>query len=80
MNIRVHYRDEASGPWMTRILETGQVPISGEFLAPAPVKVYRVVFTLHILFDADYDAEVFAEQIDFEQTQLETLGAVVWRG
>jgi hypothetical protein len=80
MKIRIHYRDHRSGPWTTSVVETGQIPVTGEFLAPAPVKVYRVVLTLHVLFAAEYDAEVFAELIDFEQVQTDALGAIVWRG
>jgi hypothetical protein len=38
------------------------------------------VLTLHVLFDAQYDAEIFAELIDFEQLQRQSLGEVVWRG
>lgn len=78
MRIRVHHRDQRSGPWTTSVWETGQIPVTGEFLAPAPVRVFRVVLTLHVLFDAEYDAEVFAELIDFEQVQMEALGNVVW--
>jgi hypothetical protein len=43
-----------------------------------PVKVFRVVLALHVLFEAEYDAEVFAELVDFEQVQMEALGATVW--
>ncbi|MHC4106583.1 MAG: hypothetical protein ACYSXF_00450 [Planctomycetota bacterium] len=78
MKIRLHYREERPGPWTTSVVETGQIPGMGEFLAPAPVRVFRVVLTLHVLFDAEYDAEVFAELIDFEQVQMEALGEVVW--
>lgn len=78
MKIRIHFRDERSRAWKTTIAEAGQVPEQGEYLAPAPIKVYRVVLTLHVLFAADYDAEVFAELVDFEQVQQETLGEVVW--
>jgi hypothetical protein len=80
MKMRVHYRDQPSGPWTTRIVEADQIPVRNELLAPAPVKVFRVVLTLHVLFDAEYDAEVFAELIDFEELQLEELGTVVWAG
>ena len=80
MKIRIHYRDQHSGPWKTAIRDVHRVPQVGEFIAPAPVKVFRVVLTLHVLFDADYDAEVFAEVVDFEEVQGETLGAVVWQG
>ena len=80
MKIRIHYREKDSGPWTTAIVVADQIPQSGEFLAPAPVRVFRVVLTLHILFDADYDAEVFAELVDFEQVQRETLTDVVWHG
>jgi hypothetical protein len=41
------------------------IPQLGEFVAPAPIKVCRVILTLHVLFEADYDAEVFAEVVDF---------------
>lgn len=78
MKIRIHYREKRLGPWTTSVVEAGQIPVTGEFLAPAPVKVFRVVLTLHVLFDAEYDAEVFAELIDFEQIQMNALGAIVW--
>jgi hypothetical protein len=38
------------------------------------------VLTLHVLFRADYDAEVFAEIVDFEEAQKEAVGQVIWRG
>ena len=80
MKIRIHYRDQHSGPWATAIRDVDQIPQVGDFIAPAPVKVFRVVLTLHVLFDADYDAEVFAEVVDFHQVQNETLGEEVWHG
>ena len=80
MTIRIHYRDQHAGPWTTAIREVQQIPRVGEFIAPAPIKVFRVVLTLHVLFEADYDAEVFAEVIDFHEVQNETLGEEVWLG
>lgn len=80
MKIRIHFREQQHSPWITRIVEADQIPRAGECLAPAPIQVFRVVLTLHVLFDADYDAEVFAEQIDFEQVQRKSLGEVVWSG
>jgi hypothetical protein len=80
MKIRIHYRDRHSGPWETAIREVDQIPQIGDFIAPAPIKVFRVVLTLHVLFDADYDAEVFAEVVDFHEVQSETLGEEVWHG
>jgi len=80
MKIRIHYRDQHSGPWVTAIAEVDQIPQISDFVAPAPTKVFRVVLTLHVLFEADYDAEVFAELADFEEVQSETLGEVVWHG
>jgi hypothetical protein len=80
MKIRIQYREQHSGPWTTSVFEASQVPGIGEFIAPAPVKVFRVVLVLHVLFAADYDAEVFAELIDFEALQAEALGEVVWKG
>jgi hypothetical protein len=80
MKIRIHYRDRHSGPWATAIRDVHQVPRVGEFLAPAPIKVFRVLLTLHVLFEADYDAEVFAEVVDFQEVQDETLGGEVWQG
>jgi hypothetical protein len=62
------------------MVESDQVPEQGEYLAPAPVKVFRVVLTLHVLFEADFQAEVFAELVDFEEVQTEALGATVWGG
>jgi hypothetical protein len=78
MRIRVHFRSKPSGPWKIAYADVGQVPAIGDYVAPAPVHVYRVVLTLHILFDADYAAEVFAEQVDFKAVQQETLGRVIW--
>jgi hypothetical protein len=80
VKIRIHYRDQHSGPWVTAIRDVHQIPLAGEFIAPAPIKVFRVILTLHILFDADYQAEVFAEVVDFHEVQSETLGGVVWHG
>ena len=80
MKIRIHYRDRHTGPWATAIRDVHQIPRVGEFLAPGPIKVFRVVLTLHVLFEADYDAEVFAEVVDFQEVQEETLGEEVWRG
>lgn len=79
MRIRVHYRATHSGPWKVAYVDVGQIPSIGDFVAPAPIHVYRVVLTLHVLFDADYDAEVFAEQVDFNEVQQQSLGCVVWR-
>ena len=80
MKIRIHYRDQHSGPWTTAIREVDQIPQIGDFIAPAPIKVFRVVLTLHVLFEADYDAEVFAEVVDFHLVQNEKLGEEVWHG
>jgi hypothetical protein len=78
MRIRLHYRKQASGPWKVTFADVGQIPSIGDYVAPAPVHVYRVVLTLHILFDADYAAEVFAELVDFNDVQKEALGRIVW--
>jgi hypothetical protein len=78
MRIRIHHRNQHSGPWKVSFADVGQIPAIGDFVAPAPIHVYRVVLTLHILFDADYAAEVFAEQVDFNEVQEHTLGRVVW--
>jgi len=84
MKIRIHYRDQHSGPWTTAVREVDQIPEIGDFIAPAPINVFRVVLTLHVLFeadfDADFDAEVFAEVVDFREVQSEMLGEEVWRG
>jgi hypothetical protein len=78
MRIRIHCRGKSGGPWKVSYADVGQIPAVGDFVAPAPIHVYRVVLTLHILFDADYAAEVFAEQADFNDVQLKTLGRVIW--
>jgi len=80
MKIRIHYRDQHSGPWTTVVREVDQIPQVGDFIAPAPINVFRVVLTLHVLFEADFDAEVFAEVVDFHEVQNETLGEEVWHG
>jgi hypothetical protein len=80
MKIRIHYRDEHSGPWTTAIRDVARIPLVGDFIAPAPINVFRVILTLYILFDADYDAEVFAEVVDFYEIQNATLGEEVWQG
>ena len=80
VKIRIHYRDQHSGPWAIAIRDVRRVPQVGDFIAPAPIKVFRVVLTLHVLFDADYDAEVFAEVVDFHEVQSEMLGEEVWHG
>ena len=69
VRIRIHYRDQHSGPWTNAIREVHQIPLMGEYIAPETMKVFRVVLTLHILFDADYVAEVFAEVVDFSKVQ-----------
>ncbi len=78
MKIRIHYRDQHSCPWAIGIRDVEHIPEVGEFIAPAPIKVFRVVLTLHILFNADYAAEVFAELVDFVEVQCDTLGEQVW--
>jgi hypothetical protein len=78
MKIRLHYRKSHRGLWTEAFAEVGQVPQAGEYIAPAPINVYRVVLTLHVLFDADYAAEVFAELVDFDEIQKTTLGRPVW--
>ncbi len=79
MRIRIHYRNFPSGPWKVSYADVGQIPAIGDYVAPAPVHVFRVVLALHILFDADYAAEVFAELVDFNEIQEKTIGRVVWR-
>ncbi len=79
MKIRVHYRDTHAGTWKLVFADVGQVPQIGEYIAPAPIHVYRVVLTLQILFDADYAAEVFAELVDFDEVQRTTLGRAIWQ-
>lgn len=79
MRIRIHHRASTSGPWKVTFADVGQIPSIGDYVAPAPIHVYRVVLVLHILFDADYAAEVFAERVDFNEVQKESLGRVVWK-
>ncbi len=79
MRIRIHYRNHHSGPWKVSFADVGQIPSTGDFVATAPVHVYRVVLALYILLDADYAAEVFAEQVDFNDVQQQSLGRVVWQ-
>jgi|LSQX01.1.fsa_nt_gb hypothetical protein len=50
MKIRIHYRDQHTGPWAIAVRDVEQIPQVGEFIAPAPIKAYRVVLTLHIFF------------------------------
>jgi len=78
MRIRIHHRSTPTAPWKVTFADVGQIPSVGDYVAPAPVHVYRVVLTLHILFDADYAAEVFAEHVDFNDVQQRALGRVVW--
>jgi hypothetical protein len=78
MRIRLHYRSAHSGPWNVAYADVGQIPTIGDYVAPAPIYVYRVVLSLHVLFAADYAAEVFAEQVDFNDVQQQSLGSVVW--
>jgi hypothetical protein len=80
MRVRIHHRDRQSGSWTESVVETDQVPEVGQLVAPAPVHVFRVVLTLHVLFDTDYQAEVFAEHVDFEEVQREAFGHVLWEG
>ena len=77
MKVRIHHRDRLSRSWTSTVVETDHVPEVGQLLAPAPVHVFRVVLTLHVLFDSDYRAEVFAEHVDFEEVQKEALGSIV---
>jgi hypothetical protein len=79
MRIRIHHRGGHGGPWKVAFADVGQIPAVGDYVAPAPVHVYRVVLALHILFDADYAAEIFAEQVDFNEIQEKTIGRIVWR-
>lgn len=79
MKIRIHYRETHDGEWKSVAADVKQVPEVGEFVAPAPVNVYRVVLTLHVIFRADYEAEVFVELVDFEEAQKEALGQVIWK-
>jgi hypothetical protein len=78
MRIRIHRRSTPTGPWKVSYADVGQIPAVGDYVAPAPIHAYRVVLTLHILFDADYAAEVFVEQVDFNEVQRQALGRVVW--
>jgi len=80
MRVRIHHRDGQSGSWTSTVVETDHVPEVGQLLAPAPVHVFRVVLTLHVLFDSDYQAEVFAEHVDFEEVQRQAIGNIVWKG
>ncbi len=80
MKIRIHYRDGHTGPWTTANRDVLHIPQEGDYIAPAPIYVFRVILTLHILFEADYDAEVFAELVDFYEIQNATLGEEVWQG
>lgn len=79
MKICIHYRDQHSGPWASADRDVKRAPQVGDFIAATPSKIFRVVLTLHVLFDTDYDAEVFAEVVDFDEVQRETLGEEVWR-
>lgn len=79
MKIRVHFREQDTGPWKSVAADVKQVPEVGEFIAPAPGNVYRVVLTLHVIFHADYDAEVFADLVDFEEVQKAALGQIIWK-
>lgn len=79
MRVRIHHRDRQSGSWTTTIVKSDHVPEVGQLLAPAPVHVFRVVLTLHVLFDAEYQAEVFAEHVDFEEVQREAFGSIAWQ-
>ncbi len=78
--VRIHYRDEHSGPWTTAVREVFRIPQPGDYIAPAPIHVFRVILTLHVLFEADYAAEVFAEVVDFYAIQNAALGEEVWQG
>jgi len=80
MKICIHYREKHSGPWASADRNVKRTPQAGDFIAATATKIFRVVLTLHVLFDADYDAEVFAEVVDFDEVQRKTLGEEVWQG
>ncbi len=78
--ICLHCRDEHSGPSTTAIRDVRRIPQAGDSSAVAPINIFRVVLTPHVLLEVDDDTGIFAEVIELHEVQNATIREEVWSG
>lgn len=65
MRVFLHTKQDARSEWVNEQREFAQIPAVGEYLATSSnSEWYRVEFIVHTPFPCEFDAEVFAVQVD----------------
>jgi len=70
MKVFLHTRHQGKRDWNNESREFGRLPVVGEFVAPDwNSEWYQVQLVLHCPFEAEYEAEIYAVEIDHIEAQ-----------
>jgi hypothetical protein len=75
MKVFLQTRSEGSFEWNKELREFGQIPFVGEYLTLSTGSAwYRVELVVHTPFPCDYDAEVYAVEVDYAEITKQAFG------
>jgi len=75
MKVFLQTRGEGSFEWNKEFREFGQIPFVGEYLALSKNSAWhRVELVVHTPFPCDYDAEVYAVEVDYAEITKQAFG------
>jgi hypothetical protein len=75
MKVFLQTRSEGSFEWNKEFREFVQIPFVGEYLALSTESAwYKVELVVHTPFPCDYDAEVYAVEVDYSEITKEAFG------
>jgi hypothetical protein len=75
MKVFLQTRSEGSFEWNKEVREFVQIPFVGEYLALSTDSAwYKVELVVHTPFPCDYDAEVYAVEVDYLEITKQAFG------
>lgn len=75
MRVFLHTKKDARSEWENERYEFAQLPVAGDYVATSTrSEWFRVEFVVHTPFPCDFDAEVYAVQVD----HLEVHKSIRW--
>lgn len=70
MNVFLHTRKPQGRDWTNESRDFGRLPVVGEFVATSSSSPwYQVELVVHCPFDCEFDAEVYAVEVDQHEVQ-----------
>jgi len=70
MKVFLHTRSKGKHDWKNESRQFGRLPVVGEYVAlEATSPWYQVQLVVHCPFEADYEAEVYAVEVDHTEAK-----------